>query len=292
MALTLNRTTIRREGQRTFRYWEIVRGTLFYLLLIFGALVMIMPFAYMVGVSFTPDAFILQTPPKFIPDHPTIANYSSAWNFGNFGQGFINSVVVACCATILHVLLASSVAFALARYEFPGKNIIFYGMFATMSVPGIVLLIPQFVLASRLGLTNSLQGLIIVYAAGIAFSVFMLRGFFEDQPQELFDAAAIDGCGIFRTFVSIALPLAKPALATIVIFSFGGYWDEFILALTFTNDPSLYTLPVTLQQFYVSHGTNWGIVFAGSVIAALPIIIIFLLFQRYYMSGLSGALKG
>ncbi|GCE09986.1 carbohydrate ABC transporter permease [Dictyobacter aurantiacus] len=162
-----------------------------------------------------------------------------------------------------------------------------------MTVPALVLIIPQFVLASHLGLTNSRWGLILVYSAGMAFSVYMLRGFFEELPHELFDSAAIDGCGVLRSFWSIALPLARPALAAAVIFNFSGFWDEFAWALTSTNDPNFYTLPVALQQFYVAHGTtNWGVVFAGAVIAVLPVILIFLLFQRYFVAGVVGALKG
>ncbi|HEY4383644.1 MAG TPA: ABC transporter permease subunit, partial [Ktedonobacteraceae bacterium] len=126
-----------------------------------------------------------------------------------------------------------------------------------------------------------------------AFSVYLLRGFFEELPQELFDAAAIDGCGVFRSFFTIALPLARPALAAAIIFSFGGNWDEFTWAITSINDSSLYTLPVAIQQFYSNHMTNWGIVFAASVVAVIPVIVIFLIFQRHFISGISaGSLKG
>lgn len=265
----------------------------FYLLLSLGACVMLLPFAYMVGISFTSNAFILQTPPTFIPRVATLMNYVDAWDKGNFGQAFFNSVFVACGATLLNVALSSMLAFTFARYQFPGRNILFYSMLAMMTIPTLVLIIPQFVLASRAGLTNSLLGLIIVYSAGMAFSVYLLRGFFEEIPQELFDAAAIDGGGIFRMFWMIALPLARPALAAATIFAFSGAWDEFVLAITFTDDPSLYTLPVAIQQFYILNGaTNWGVIFAGSVIAALPVIIIFLFFQRYFVSGIAGAVKG
>lgn len=254
---------------------------------------MLMPFAYMVGISFTSNAFILQTPPSFIPRQVTLTNYVDAWNKGNFGQAFFNSVFVAISATVINVGLASMMAFAFARYRFPGRNILFYSMLAMMTIPSLVLIIPQFVLASHAGLTNSLPGLAIVYAAGMAFSVYLLRSFFEDLPQELFDAAAIDGGGILRMFWSIALPLSRPALAAATIFAFSGAWDEFALAVTFTDDPTLYTLPVAIQQFYITNGaTNWGVVFAGSVIAALPVILIFLFFQRYFVSGVAGAVKG
>lgn len=194
----------------------------FYLLLSLGACVMLLPFAYMVGISFTSNAFILQTPPTFIPRVATLMNYVDAWDKGNFGQAFFNSVFVACGATLLNVALSSMLAFTFARYQFPGRNILFYSMLAMMTIPTLVLIIPQFVLASRAGLTNSLLGLIIVYSAGMAFSVYLLRGFFEEIPQELFDAAAIDGGGIFRMFWMIALPLARPALAAATIFAFSG----------------------------------------------------------------------
>jgi multiple sugar transport system permease protein len=261
--------------------------------LIAGLVVMLTPFAYMVGTSFMPNAYILGTPPIFIPPHPTFDNYTSAWSGNNFGQAFLNSLTVATCATALNVTLAASLAFAFARYKFPGRTILYYGMLSTMTVPNIVLLIPQFVLASHLHLTNSREGLILVYAAAMAFSVFLLRGFFEELPQELMDAASIDGCGVWRTFFRIALPLARPALAAATIFSFLGNWDEFTWAITSLNDPSLYTLPIAIQQFQSAHGTQWGIVFAASCIAVLPVIIVFLIFQRHFIRGISaGAVKG
>jgi multiple sugar transport system permease protein len=171
--------------------------------------------------------------------------------------------------------------------------VLFYGMLATMMVPGLVLIIPQFVLASHLHLTNSRWGLILVYAAGMAFSVFLLRGFFEELPQDLLDAAVIDGCGVLRTFLHIALPLARPALAAATIFSFLGNWDEFTWAITSINNPELYTLPIAIQQFQSNHGTQWGIVFAASVIAVVPVVAVFLIFQRYWVRGISvGAVKG
>ncbi len=275
------------------RLWLVVRRLSLYLLIIAGALLMLIPFAYMLGISLSPNTYILQAPSSLIPTHPTLENYVNAWNENSFGLSFLNSVIVACGATFLNVLLASMLAFAFARYHFPGRNILFYGMLATMTVPTIVLIIPQFVLASRLGLTNNRFGLILVYAAGMAFGVYLLRGFFEEIPQELFDAAAIDGGGIFRSFWSIALPLARPALAAVIIFSFAASWEEFTWAITSTNDASLYTLPVAIQQYYSVHATDWGIVFAASVLAALPEIAVFLIFQRYFVSGIrAGGVKG
>lgn len=272
---------------------RVLVKAIFYLAITAGAVVMIVPLVYMLSTSFMPHAYVLKTPPEFIPSHPTFANYVSAWQANNFGQAFLNSAIVASCATVLNVLLAASLAFAFARYPFPGRSVLFYGMLATMTVPALVLIIPQFVLASSLHLTNSRLGLILIYAAGMGFSVYLLKAYFEDMPQDLFDAAAIDGCGVFRTLWYIALPLARPALAAATIFAFAANWDEFTLALTLNNDESLYTLPVAIQQFYSNHGTDWGVVFAATTIAMIPILIIFLLFQRHFVSGITaGALKG
>jgi multiple sugar transport system permease protein len=266
-----------------------------YVVLVLGAVVMILPFAYMVGISFTANAYVLQMPPSFIPSIPTWQNYITAWNGNSFGQAFVNSLLVATTSTAVSVALSSSLAFAFARYRFPGRNILFYGMLSTMLVPSIVLIIPQFVLASHLHLTNSRLGLFLIYAAtnGTAFSVFLLRNFFQDLPQELMDAAAIDGSGVWGTFVRIGLPLARPALSAAVIFSFLGNWDEFTWAVTSLNNQNQFTLPVAIQQFQSNNGTQWGIVFAGSTMAVLPVIAVFLIFQRQFIQGISvGALKG
>lgn len=281
------------QSRRRLSLWTIGGRVLLYVLLIGGALVMLSPFVYMLSISLRANSYTLPSPADVFPAHPTLENYISAWTDNDFGLAFFNSAIVACCATVLTVLLSATLAFAFARYRFPGRNVLFYGMLATMTVPGIVLIIPQFVLASRLGLTNNRLGLILVYSAGMAFGVYMLKGFFEEISQELFDAAAIDGSGIFRSFWSIALPLARPALAAVIIFSFAANWEEFTWAITSTNDASLYTLPVAIQQYYSAHGTNWGIIFAASVMALLPEVLVFLLFQRQFVSGIrSGGMKG
>lgn len=276
-----------------FSLVRALRRAVMYAVVSAGVLVMIVPLCYMLSTSFTPHALVLQIPPVFIPPHPTFANYVAAWQENNLGQAFLNSVIVAGAATALNLALSSALAFAFARYKFPGRNLLFYGMLATMTVPSLVLLIPQFVLASQLQLTNSRTGLILIYAANMGFSVYLLRSYFEDLPQDLFDAAAIDGCGVFRTFWNVALPLARPALAAATIFAFAANWDEFTLALTLNTDESLYTLPVAIQQFHSVHGTDWGLIFAATTIAMVPILVIFLIFQRQFVSGItSGALKG
>jgi multiple sugar transport system permease protein len=264
-----------------------------YAILTAGALVMMTPFIYMLSTSFKPQIYVLETPPRFIPSDPTFTNYTRALGTNQFGRYFLNSLFVATTTTVIILALASMLAYAFARWDFPGRSFLFYMMLGTMMVPSLVLIIPQFVMASRLELLNSLWGLVVVYSAGIAFGVLMLRGFFEDIPQDLIDAATVDGAGPYRTFWDIALPLARPALAAVAIFSFLGAWDEFTWALTAISDDDLYTLPVALRLFQQQRGTEWGLVFAASAIAVLPTIAVFVAFQRHFVKGVtSGAVKG
>jgi multiple sugar transport system permease protein len=264
-----------------------------YLLLVFGAIVLLAPFLYMVSTSFKPHAFVLELPPRFIPSEPTIENYTRALTTNHFGLYFLNSAIVSVSSTTITVALSAMLAYAFARWEFPGRDLLFYAMLGTMMVPTLTLIIPQFVLAKQLHLLNSRWGLVVVYSAGTAFNMFLLRGFFEEIPQDLLDSALIDGAGPFATFWRIALPLARPALAATAIFSFLGAWDEFTWALTAINDEKLYTLPIGLRLFQQQHGTEWGLVFAASVIAVLPTILVFVIFQRHFIKGvMSGAVKG
>lgn len=295
MSVVVERLPISAKRNVGWSYQRLLSRATLYAVLLAGAVIFLLPFAYMVGISFTPNTYVLQMPPSFIPAAPSFQNYVAAWNQNSFGTAFSNSVIVSVTATILGGVLAAALAFAFGRYRFPGRTILFYALLSTLLVPSIVLIIPQFVLASHLHLTNSRLGLILAYAAtnGTAFSVFLLRNFFAELPQELFDAAALDRCGVFGSFVRIGLPLARPALSAVIIFSFLGNWDEFTLALTFLNQQTLYTLPVAIQQFQSVNGTQWGIVFAGTTLAVLPVILVFLIFQRQFVQGISvGAVKG
>lgn len=266
---------------------------LIYLALVVGALIMIGPFLFMVSTAFQPDTYVLSIPPTIVPPHPTFQNFIDVWSGQDFARYFLNSFIVAASSTAITVLFSSMLAFAFARYSFPGRSTIFYCMLVTLMLPTLVLIIPQFVLAKNLHLLNSLQGLIAVYSAGIPLYVFMLRGFFEDIPQEIADAAAIDGAGIWRLYWNVMLPLARPALAAVTIFSFLGNWDEFTWALTSITDESLFTLPIGLRFFQQQHGTQYGLLFAGSLVAVVPVIVVFIVFQRQFIKGvMASAVKG
>jgi multiple sugar transport system permease protein len=255
---------------------------------------MVLPFLWMVSTSLKESAYVIQFPPRLIPAEPTTVNFVKAWTANNFQLYFKNSLFVALPSVFFVVLFSAMMAYAFARFTFPGREIIFYSILLVLMVPNMVGIIPQFLLAKALGLRNSLWGLILFYVAGsIPFNTFLLRGFFETLPSELEDAILIDGGNYFTIFFRMILPLSKPALATVSIFSFLGFWDEFVLALTLIDDASKRTLPIAIATFQGQHGTDWGLVFAASLIAAVPVIIVFVSLQRYFVGGItSGAFKG
>jgi multiple sugar transport system permease protein len=258
------------------------------------AILMLAPFVLMVSTAFKPHAYVLEIPPKLIPDPLTLDNFVEAWTSNNFGRYFLNSMIVTIASTIISVTLSAMLGFVFARYQFPGRRVLFGALLFTLMVPGLVLLIPQFVLARNLGLLNSLWGLVVVYAVlNLGLNTFLLRGFFAAMPSEIFDAASVDGAGPWRIFRSVAIPLAGPGVATVTIFSFLAAWDEFTWAIVTISDKDLYTLPIAIRLFQRANGTEWGLVFAASLIAMVPVLILFVTLQRYIVSGtFQGAMKG
>jgi ABC-type glycerol-3-phosphate transport system permease component len=259
-----------------------------------GALVMITPFLYMVSTSFKAQQYVLKIPPQFIPDPATFSNYERVLVRGDFVQYFLNSALVAVTATAISVLLSAMMAYGFARYRFPGREWLFRILLLGLMIPALMLIVPQFVLAKWLGLIDTLWGLIVFYVAGnLALNTFLLRGFFEALPQELDDAMQIDGANDWRRFIGLALPLARPALATATIFTFLATWDEYAWALTAITSPENRTLPIAIALLQGPKGTQWGLVFAASIVAILPVIAVFLIFQRHFVQGLTaGAVKG
>lgn len=269
---------------------ELIR----YAIILGGVVVMIVPFLWMVSTAFKPHQFVIEFPPRLIPEQPTLENFTRAWTDNNFRLYFRNSLTVAVVSVVLEVLFSAMMAYAFARFQFPGKEIIFFIFLLVLMVPNLIAIIPQFLLAKTLGLRNSLIGLILFYVSGsIPFNVFLLRGFFETLPRELEEAMLIDGGSYFTIFFRLVVPLSTPALATVSIFSVLGFWDEYVQALTFIDDPMKRTLPIAIAQFQGQHGTEWGLVFAASLIAIVPVILVYISLQRYFTGGLTtGAFKG
>lgn len=276
-----------RSQQRLFNLLIIAALTV-------GVVIALAPLLYMVATAFKGAAYVQEIPPRFLPENPTFENFEAAFTSRNFGRALLNSAGVAVTTSLLVTVLASLTAYGFARFDFRGKNVIYAGLLAMLMIPGVVLLIPQFILAKNLGLINSLPGLILVYSAGpLAFNTFLLRGFFENLPRELEESAVIDGASSLTIFLRVMLPLAAPAVSTVAVFSFLGAWDEYVLALNFLTDQNLRTLPIAIANFRGTHATNWGLVFAGSLTAVVPTVLLFVFFQRYFVQGLtSGAVRG
>jgi multiple sugar transport system permease protein len=247
----------------------------------------------MISTALKPQVYIIETPPQFLPQHPTLQNFVEAWTSNNFGVFFMNSLAVAISTTAVSVLLSAMMAYAFARFAFAGKNLFFYSLLLTLMIPGLMLIIPQFLLAKNLGLLDSRPGLVFVYiATSLALNTYLLRSFFEQLPREIEQAAVVDGAGHLVIFTRIVMPLSTPALATVSIFTFLYAWDEFPWAVTAINSDANKTLPMAIALFQTAHSTQWGLVFAASLIAIIPVILVFIVFQRYFVRGLtSGALK-
>jgi multiple sugar transport system permease protein len=265
-----------------------------YVLLIVGAVVMVLPFLYMLSTSFKGQQYVLTTPPQWIPHPATASNYTDVLGADHFAQYFLNSVIVAVISTALSLLLSSMMAYAFARFSFPGRELLFRILLLGLMIPAMMLIIPQFILAKYLGLLDSLGGLVVFYVAStLSLNTFLLRGFFQDIPHELEQAMEVDGAGSVARYWRLILPLARPALATATIFTFLASWDEYPWALTIINTQSKQTLPLAIAFFQGQNSTLWGLVFAASVVAIVPVIVVFLVFQRHFVQGLTtGAVKG
>ncbi len=269
-------------------------SVLIYALLFLGLFATLFPFLYMLSTSLKGTVFVFEYPPKLIPSNPTLANYVSAWKSNHFQTYFLNSVIVTAVTTLCVILLSAMMGFAFARFTFPLKRFLFALVMILMTLPAMTLLVPQFMLAVKFKLINSLMGLILVYIAqNLPMNTFLLTGFMKGVPVELIDAARMDGASWWTVFARIMLPLSKPALATVAIFASLGAWDEYTWAVTILNKTEVRTLPVGIALFQGIHSTDWGLVFAASIIAITPIILLFIALQRYFIQGaLSGAIKG
>lgn len=264
-----------------------VARVLLYLLMMLGALFFIVPVAWMLVMSILPEHEIFQPVPHWIPQEPTLQNFRDLFERAEEApvmRWFANSVFVASAGTFSYLLLCSMAAYAFSRLQFPGRNILFFIVLSTLIIPGQVTIIPVFLLLQKLNWFNTNYALIVPGLAG-AFGVFLLRQFFLTIPKELEEAALIDGCGHATIYWRIILPLSKPALATLGIFSFLGGWNDFMLPLIATSEIEMRTLPVGLTIFLGRYSMQYGLVMATAVIATLPVLIMFLLFQRHIIRG-------
>lgn len=263
-----------------------------YILLIGLAISMIFPYLWMLSNSFKSRTDFFTNPYTLIPAPLTLSTYADAFTIGRMNVYVINSFLYAGTVLIVQLFINSLAAYAFARVEFPGREFLFLAVLATLMLPGSVTLIPTFLIAHKLGITNSFWGVVLPAFAG-AFGIFLLRQFFLNIPRELEDAARIDGCGFFGTYWRIMLPLAKPAIITLGVFIFLSEWSSFVWPLIVLSDWKKYPVTVGIALFRDVNSTNWPAVFAGSTIVSFPIVLLFLLAQKYIIGGISlSGLKG
>jgi multiple sugar transport system permease protein len=268
-----------------------------YLLLAAGAVICTLPMLYMISTSLRPNGALYEFPPRFFPklNALTLENYSYIFDQSKFYINFLNSLFVSLVSVSLAALLSSAMAFVMGKFRFRGNRLLFGFIILTMIIPGTTMIVPQFELATKFGLVNRLWGLIPFYVAWvIPFSTFMIKGFMENIPNEITEATYIDGASVMTVYFRIALPLAAPAIASVSIFNFLTAWEEYPWANTVINDNSLRTLPIAIAGFFGQHQfTQWGYVFAMSVLTLVPVVIVFITCQKFFVQGLTaGSVKG
>jgi multiple sugar transport system permease protein len=258
-----------------------------YAMLSVGAIAMIMPFAWMVSTSFKEAGGIFTYPPRWIPNRLVLSNYLDAWRAVPFGRYFFNSVFVASAVTLGQLITCSLAAYAFARLDFPGKSLLFVLFLSTMMIPLQLTIIPSFLVLRELKWLDTYYALVVPFTVS-AFGTFLLRQTFMTIPQELEDAAKLDGCSRLGFLWQIVLPLSRPPLASLALFTFMGTWNDYLWPLIVTNSQEMRTLQIGLR-FLVSQegGSRWGMFMAAAVMVSLPIIVFYLLVQKQFVEGIA-----
>jgi len=288
-----------KQGQSGHKVYQ----GLMYLVLCAISVVMLLPLLWLVSTAFKgqedsifPIAASQESPlqniafflRQLLPTHPTWRNFTAVWEQQPFGQYFLNSLLVSSLTVTLNVLFSSLAAYPLARLDFKGKDLIFAVVISTIMIPFQIVMIPLYVLAVELGLKNTYLG-VIFPAIASAFGIFLLRQAFQGVPKELEEAARIDGCSDLGIWWHVMLPSVRPALVTLAIFVFIGSWGEFLWPLIILDQPEYYTLPLAVSNLFSAFGLNWRFIAAGSVISIAPVLLFFMIMQRYIVPSEAGS---
>ncbi|MEK3917392.1 carbohydrate ABC transporter permease [Paenibacillus sp. FSL H7-0331] len=270
-----------------------VFNSFMYLIMVVASLIVLVPTLWMVSTALKPNDEVMVTPPQWIPDAPTWESFVRIWEDYPFATYFANSVYIVLAATIISLVFSAMAGYGASRFRFKGKSTFLTFLLVTQMFPSIMLLIPFYKVLKTLGLIDTHLGLILVYISfTIPFCTWMMMGFFQGIPKELDEAATIDGCGRIRTFVQIILPLSLPGIAATAIYSFLQGWNEYMFALILTTSEDMKTLPVGIGQLNGFYKIVWNDMMAASFVSSLPLVILFLFLQKYFISSLTaGAVK-
>jgi multiple sugar transport system permease protein len=280
-AIPVRRSTGRKPGANT------TQTIILHVILAIGAFVMVFPFIWMILTSFKDISQAFLIPPKWIPDPWVWENYPNSLAALPFGRAYFNSFYITLIVVACTLITASMAAYAFAKIDFPGRELLFLLFLATMMVPGQVTIIPLFLIMKQLGWVDTHWALIVPGALFNAFAVFLLRQFIRGIPKEMEEAATIDGCNRWRIYWQIILPLLVPAMSALGIFLFLGSWNNFFGPLIFLNTPDLFTVPLMLNQFRGQYTVDWTLLMAGSAIAVIPVLVVYIILQRRIIEGIT-----
>lgn len=262
-----------------------------YAILVVAAVISVIPFLYVISTSFKDTVALFSYPPEWIPKQPTLENFRSLVRDYPFVRWTVNSLIVASAVTVIKVFIDSMAGYAFAKMQFPGKDALFVVVLATLMIPFAATLIPLFLIVRDLGLTNTYAGLILPALAS-PIGIFMMRQFIETLPGDLENAARLDGCSEFAVYRKVILPLIRPGMVVLGIFTFMTQWTSYLWPLVIGTKPEMFTLTVGVQSLRSLFTVNWGVLSAGAVLSMLPLVIVFLFLQRYFIAGsIAGALK-
>ncbi|MBE3559703.1 MAG: carbohydrate ABC transporter permease [Ktedonobacteraceae bacterium] len=281
------KTAVRLPGRK--RWTSII----LWMFLILATCFSLWPMYWLFVTALTPTTFAIKTPPDIIPIHASLSNVQRLLTqASDYGTWALNSLLVASSITAFHIVFDTLAGYAFAKKRFPGRNFLFWIIISTMMVPSYVTLIPLYIVAQNLHLINTLWAVILPGFASV-FGIFLMRQYIQTLPSELLDAARIDGCGELGVFRHVIMPMSKPAIGALAIFTFVRNWNDFFWPLIVLQNSSKYTLPVGVAGLQGEFTIDYGLIFAGAALAALPMIVFFLIFQRYFLSGVRmGAIKG
>jgi multiple sugar transport system permease protein len=258
-----------------------------YAVLAIAAVLVLAPFAFMLSSSLKPSSELYEVPIRWIPAHPTLANYKKALGEVHLLRGTWNTLLIAVPSTLGGLLTASFAGFAFAKLRFPGRDTLFAALLSAMMLPGVVTLIPQFVAFAKIGWIDTYYPLIVPGATGSAVAIFMMRQYFSTFPDELIEAATLDGCNPFQTFTKVVFPLTGPAVATLAVFGLKGAWNDYFGPLVYISSPEKMNIQQMIASTQNAYGGEPAVLMAGAGLAMLPLVVLFLFAQRWFVEGLA-----